>query len=162
MYAFTVFLFFLCVCVCACVHDGVPGNELIGHMSAQMSSLFNKADDLNCHYCQHLTMVLPTRWYLVIYHSDELFQITHYMIKPSEIGKCFGFQLDYLEVLFRFDFPLESSLSYVIVIVPSLICFKQVQIALCEAYSLYNYVIVHFKPFTLCYNHNSKLDQNFV
>ena len=72
-----VFVFFsLCACGVECVHDEVPGNELIGHMSAQMSSLFNKAGELNCHYCQHLTVVLPARWYLVIYHDDELSQIT--------------------------------------------------------------------------------------
>lgn len=68
----------MCVCVCACVYDEVSGSELIGHMSAQMSSLFNKAGELNCHYCQHLTVVLPARWYLVIYHNDELSQITLY------------------------------------------------------------------------------------
>lgn len=67
-----------------CLHDEVPGNELIGHMSAQMSSLFNKAGELNCHYCQHLTVVLPARWYLVIYHGDELSQITLYMMKPTQ------------------------------------------------------------------------------
>lgn len=73
----------LCVHVhtaCVCVHDGLPGNKLIGHMPAQMSSLFNKAGDLNCHYCQHLTMVLPARWYLVIYHGDERSQFTLYSI----------------------------------------------------------------------------------
>lgn len=69
-----------------CVHDKVPGNELIGHMSAQMSSLFNKAGDLNCHYCQHLTVALPARWYLVIYHHDELSEITlYYTVNPSQI-----------------------------------------------------------------------------
>lgn len=77
---------FICMQLCVwmqvnvCRHDEVPGNELIGHMSAQMSSLFNKAGELNCHYCQHLTMVLPARWYLVIYHSDELSQITVLLI----------------------------------------------------------------------------------
>ncbi len=73
------------VCVCVCVRDEVPGNELIGHMSAQMSSLFNKAGELNCHYCQHLTVVLPARWYLVIYHSDELSQITLYSLHDESI-----------------------------------------------------------------------------
>lgn len=67
------------------VHDEVPGNELIGHMSAQMSSLFNKAGELNCHYCQHLTVVLPARWYLVIYHDDELSQITLYSLHDESI-----------------------------------------------------------------------------
>lgn len=66
--------------VAVCLHDEVPGNELIGHMSPQMSSLFNKAGELNCHYCQHLTVALPARWYFVIYHSDELSQITLYSL----------------------------------------------------------------------------------
>lgn len=65
------------------VHDEVSGNELIGHMSAQMSSLFNKAGDLNCHYCQHLTVALPARWYLVIYHTDEPSQITLYSSRDN-------------------------------------------------------------------------------
>lgn len=51
---------------------------LIGHMSAQMSSLFNKAPDVNCHYCQLLTVALCARWYLVIYQEDE----------PSQIALC--------------------------------------------------------------------------
>lgn len=74
--------------LCVCAHDEVPGNELIGHMSAQMSSLFNKAGDLNCHYCQHLTVVLPARWYLVIYLHDELSQITlYYTMNSYQIRK---------------------------------------------------------------------------
>lgn len=65
---------FVCVHVHVgvCPHDEAPGNELISHMSAQMSSLFNKAGELNCHYCQHLTVVLPARCCLIIYHSREL------------------------------------------------------------------------------------------
>lgn len=79
---FVQVLFLSCACVSEriCVYDKVPGNELIGHMSAQMSSLFNKVCELNCHYCQHLTVVLPARWYLVIYHSDEHSQITLYSV----------------------------------------------------------------------------------
>lgn len=77
IFFYLVHCVYVCVChLSVCVHDEVPGNELIGHMSAQMSSLFNKAGDLNCHYCQHLTVVLPARWYFVIYHRDELSQIT--------------------------------------------------------------------------------------
>lgn len=75
----------VCACACACVYDEVSGSELIGHMSAQMSSLFNKAGELNCHYCQHLTVVLPARWYLVIYHNDELSQITLYWLHDESI-----------------------------------------------------------------------------
>lgn len=45
------------------------GSKLIGHMSAQMSSLFNKASELNCHYCQQLTAVLPARWHSLTHHS---------------------------------------------------------------------------------------------
>lgn len=66
--------FFMCVHVHigVCPHDEAPGNEMISHMSAQMSPLFNKAGELNCHYCQHLTVVLPARWFLIIYHGHEL------------------------------------------------------------------------------------------
>lgn len=49
---------------------------MIGHMSAQTSSLFNQAGELNCHYCQHLTVVLPARWCSVIYHSNGLSRIS--------------------------------------------------------------------------------------
>lgn len=68
-------------------------------MSAQMSSLFNKAADLNCDYCQHLTVALPARWYLAIYHSDELSRFTLYSSQdhPVQIRKCFTFQLNCLK-----------------------------------------------------------------
>lgn len=39
--------------------------------------------DLNCHYCQHLTVALPARWYLVIYHTDEPSQITLYSSRDN-------------------------------------------------------------------------------
>lgn len=89
----------LVVSVCTCVHDGVWDSKLIGHMSAQMSSLFNKAADLNCDYCQHLTVALPARWYLAIYHSDEPSRFTLYSSQdhPVQIRKCFTFQLNSLK-----------------------------------------------------------------
>lgn len=101
----------MCVFACQCERDRVPGNELIGHMSAQMSSLFNKAGDLNCHYCQHLTVVLPARWYLVIYHCDELSQITlYYTMNLSQIRKRPGgfiqVNLKYI-FIFLFIFPIR-------------------------------------------------------
>lgn len=57
-----MYLYLYNIIVLLCVCDKVP-QESIGHMSAQMSSLFNKAGDLNCHYCQHLTLVHPARWF---------------------------------------------------------------------------------------------------
>lgn len=112
IYCLVLAFFFKCIYmhVGVCLHDEVPGNELIGHMSAQMSSLFNKAGELNCHYCQHLTVVLPARWYLVIYHSDELSPITLYSLHDEsnpglENGPVFNQKL--LEVMFRFPLPLQ-------------------------------------------------------
>lgn len=46
-------------CSDTCLHNHIGGSEPIGHMSAQMSSLFNQGGELNCHYCQHLTVVPP-------------------------------------------------------------------------------------------------------